>query len=195
MKYILIILTEFLILVDSGVRDFKFRPNLPLGDYRIHFIAIIQCNSNSTIQHNFFLYKTSRNTTDLRGNITSLRAFDDSLIINLKMDIKDKIGNWQSNAYTYKSPQAYTCIKNFLGGEFPKFLNKYGINASIYNIIPPGIYTTKGYDVSNYPENTNFPKQIFYGTYKFNIIYTEKNGDRCGCFTFVIEVKRPWEIE
>lgn len=53
------------------------------------------------------------------------------------MDIKDKIGNWQSNAYTYKSPKAYTCIKNFLGGEFPKFLNKYGINASIYNIIPP----------------------------------------------------------
>jgi hypothetical protein len=34
MKYILIILIEFLILVDSGVRDFKFRPNLPLVSKR-----------------------------------------------------------------------------------------------------------------------------------------------------------------
>jgi len=39
------------------------------------------------------------------------------------------------------------------------------------------------------------PKQIFYGTYKYNINYTEKNGDVVACYMFVVDVKRPWEIE
>ncbi|XP_022179602.1 uncharacterized protein LOC111040154 [Myzus persicae] len=69
----------------------------------------------------------------------------------------------------------------------------FGVNDTKQNLIPPGIYTTKGYDISNYPSNTNLPKQIFYGTYKMN--YTKKSGRVVGCFIFVIEIKRPFELE
>jgi len=54
---------------------------------------------------------------------------------------------------------------------------------------------SKGYDISKYPSNTNFPKQIFYGTYKIKVAYLEKNGDEVGCFSFTLEIKRPWESE
>lgn len=52
------------------------------------------------------------------------------------MDLKDKIGNWQSNAYVYKSSQALTNIKNLLGAEFIKFLHSFGVNETT-QIIPP----------------------------------------------------------
>ncbi|XP_050053480.1 uncharacterized protein LOC126549093 [Aphis gossypii] len=194
MKYVFIILADFLILVDSGKNDFNFRPNLPLGNYRVNVLAFVPCNSNSTIQFNFFLFKTSTNTTDIRGNITSLKkTIDDSLAIRISMDIKDKIGSWQSNAYVYKTPKAYTSLKNLLGAEYEKFLYSFGINETTHKRIPTGIYTTKGYDISNYPANTNLPRQIFYGTYRFKGVYMEKNGDQCGCVMFIVEVKRPWE--
>ncbi|XP_022179604.1 uncharacterized protein LOC111040156 [Myzus persicae] len=198
MKYFFIILTEFMILVDSGVKDFKILPNLPLGEYRVNVIAIHHCSTTQkyNFQYNFFLFKTSRTTVQLRGNISCInRAFDDSLLLRGSMAIKDKIGGWQNNAYVYQSPMAYSGLKKLFGAEFAVFLNSFGVNDTKQNSIPPGIYTTKGYDISNYPSNTNLPKQIFYGTYKMNINYTEKSGSLVGCYIFVIEIKRPWEIE
>jgi len=53
------------------------------------------------------------------------------------MDIKDKIGNWQSNAYVYKTPKAYTSLKNLLGAEYEKFLYSFGINETAHKRIPP----------------------------------------------------------
>ncbi|KAF0729637.1 Uncharacterized protein FWK35_00025561, partial [Aphis craccivora] len=166
------------------------------GNYRINVIAFLPCNSNTTVQFNFYLFKTSRNTTDLRGNITILKElYDDSTSVRVSMDLKDKIGRWQSNAYVYKSSKAFTSLKYLLGAEYEKCVYSFGVNGTSHKTIPPGTYTTKGYDVSNFPANTNLPRQIFYGTYLFRVIFEEKNGNQCGCSSFVIEIKRPWEIE
>lgn len=43
-------------------------------------------------------------------------------------------------------------------------------------------------------KQSNFPKEFFYGTYKFNFMFT-KNKEVHGCFILVIELKRPWEKE
>lgn len=56
------------------------------GNYRVNIIATQPCNVNSSsnLQFNFFLFKTSRHTTELRGNISIYnRAFDDSLFVSL----------------------------------------------------------------------------------------------------------------
>ncbi|XP_060863324.1 uncharacterized protein LOC132939912 [Metopolophium dirhodum] len=196
MKYFFILLADFMILVNSELQDVKFRPNFPLGEYRLHFNSIQRCNQKCAIQFNFYLFKTSRTKVELRGNMTSAnKAFDDSLWFNGAMSVKDKIGTWQNNAYVYKSPHAYKTLKKILGGEFKFFSNSFGLNDTEQNSFPPGTYVTKGYDLSNYPSNTNLPKQIFYGTYKFNINYTEKNGDVVACFMVFIDVKRLWESE
>lgn len=62
------------------------------GEYRVNIISTQQCNVNlnSSLQFNFFLFKTSRTTTELRGNISIYnKAFDDSLLVRLsnKFDI------------------------------------------------------------------------------------------------------------
>ncbi|XP_022175692.1 uncharacterized protein LOC111037428 [Myzus persicae] len=181
MKYFFIIFAEFMILVDSGGKDMKFLPNLPLGEFRVNVIATQQChvNHNSSLQFNFFLSKTSRTTTELRGNISIFnRPFDDSLLFRGTMAIRDKIGTWQNNAYVYNSPKAYSSLKKLLGAEFPIFMNSFGANDTIQNEMPPGIYIFKGYNISNYPVNTNFPKQLFYGTYIFKVMYLEKKSRR-----------------
>jgi len=55
------------------------------GEYRVKYvIATQQCNvnPNSSLRFNFFLFKTSRTTTELRGNITLNNiTFDDSLLV------------------------------------------------------------------------------------------------------------------
>eukprot|EP00102_Acyrthosiphon_pisum_P023946 XP_016661156.1 PREDICTED: uncharacterized protein LOC100570696 [Acyrthosiphon pisum] len=109
--------------------------------------------------------------------------------------VKDKIGSWQNNAYVYNAPQAYSSLKKLFGAEFPILFKSFGLNDTKNKSVSPGIYITKGYVISNYPSNTNFPKQMFYGTYKFKIKYLEKNGDQAGCFSFTVEIKRPWETE
>ncbi|XP_003243324.1 uncharacterized protein LOC100572796 [Acyrthosiphon pisum] len=198
MKNFFIFFAEFMILVNTGAKDFKFHPNLPLGEYRVNVIATQQCNANpnSSLRFNFFLFKTSRTTTELRGNISAYNiAFDDSLLFRGNLAVKDTIGGWQNNAYVYNSPQAYTSLKKLFGPEFPFFLKSFGVNDTIHNSIPPGIYTTKGYDISKFPANTNLPKQVFYGTYKTKVIYLDKKGNEVGCFSFTVEIKRPWETE
>ncbi|CAI6344498.1 unnamed protein product [Macrosiphum euphorbiae] len=196
MKYFFILLAEFMILVNPGLQDFKFRPNLPLGEYRLYFNSVQQCCPECAIQQNFQFFKTSSTKVELRGNMSSInKSFDDTLWFRGAMSVKDKIGTWQNNAYVYSSPNAYKAIKSLLGDEFRIFLNSFGLNDTKQHIIPAGTYISKGYDLSNYPSNTNLPRQIFYGTYKYNINYTEKNGDLVACHMFVLEVKRPWELD
>lgn len=56
-----------------------------------------------------------------------------------------------------------------------------------------GVYVSKGYNLANIAENSNFSKVFFYGTYKFRIHYSDKYDKSYGCVIFVIDVKRPWE--
>jgi hypothetical protein len=54
---------------------------------------------------------------------------------------------------------------------------------------------SKGYDLTNAVLRSNFPKTFFYGTYKTRFHFTDQLNNEFGCSIFVIEVKRPWEIE
>jgi len=56
------------------------------GEYRVNVISTQLCNinSNSSLQFNFILFKTSRLGVELRGNISIYnRPFDDSLFVSL----------------------------------------------------------------------------------------------------------------
>lgn len=63
------------------------------------------------------------------------------------MDVKDKIGSWQSNAYVYQTPKAYTNMKKIFGSEFFVILNSAGVNETInINQVPPvSFFFLKGY--------------------------------------------------
>lgn len=49
-------------------------------------------------------------------------------------------------------------------------------------------------DTSLFIEQTNIPKMLFYELYKAKYIVS-KNKNIVGCVIFVIEIKRPWEID
>lgn len=53
------------------------------------------------------------------------------------MDLKDKIGRWQSNAYVYKSSKAFTSLKYLLGAEYEKCAYSFGVNGTSHKTIPP----------------------------------------------------------
>lgn len=131
------------------------------------------------------------------------------------MVIKDSIGGWKNNAYNYQSKKAFTTFKNFFGTEWPKFYNSFHMKESKSGILPvncrlintffhyiiiqriyfQGVYVTDGYSTSDIASNGNFPKTFFYGTYQFILDYLDTSGNADGCMSYVIELKRPWELE
>lgn len=57
-----------------------------------------------------------------------------------------------------------------------------------------GLHISTGADTSLIEKDSEFPKQFFYGTYKFHTKFL-KNKDMYGCFVLIVEIKRPWEKE
>lgn len=58
-----------------------------------------------------------------------------------------------------------------------------------------GHHVIPGVDTANVEEKLlNIPKSFFYGTYKARFSILNKNKEICGCFTFLVEIKRPWEM-
>lgn len=59
-----------------------------------------------------------------------------------------------------------------------------------------GLYFQGFYDATDIDtylfNNANFPKTLFYGTYRFRFSFT-KNNEIHGCFIMIIEIKRRWE--
>ncbi|XP_060881271.1 uncharacterized protein LOC132952828 [Metopolophium dirhodum] len=196
MKCLLIIsLVVFVTVVISDTGKPLFLPNLPVGKYRLNFLALLRCTSarlNNKIKYELYLGKKSANTTEFLGNITHLVPFDDSLNLEFDMARKDSVGGWKNNDFVYKSPKGCTTLKTFFGGAWTSIMDGLGI----YNAtcpIPVGFYKGSGLDTADFML-TNFPKTFFYGTYRFTIYFT-KNNEVYGCFTLVVEVKRPWELD
>jgi len=52
---------------------------------------------------------------------------------------------------------------------------------------------SKGYDLSAMPMRSNFPKTMFYGSYKARLSFVDKNNRRRGCVIFIVDIIRPWE--
>ncbi|XP_050053687.1 uncharacterized protein LOC126549170 [Aphis gossypii] len=193
--FLLVNLIVCVIFVNSDKGKPLSLPQLPYGVYRYNFKGILRCNptrSNNKLIYEFYLSKKSANTTEIKGNITNLVPFDDSLDLEFNLAVKDSIGGWKENAFLYKSPKACSTLKKFLGSAWITFMDSLGIkNASCP--FPKGFFKLAGIDTDTF-KNTEFPKSFFYGTYKFRVMYT-KNNEVYACFTFVIEVKRTWETE
>jgi len=54
------------------------------GEYRLNIEKVYPCDpSNYTFQFNCFLSKKTLNTYELKGNITFLKSFDDTLKVSV----------------------------------------------------------------------------------------------------------------
>ncbi|XP_022174010.1 uncharacterized protein LOC111036323 [Myzus persicae] len=195
MKCLLINLIVFVVVVNSDTRKTLFLPKLPVGNYRLNFLAMTRCDSvksNNKIQFNFYLSKKSVNTTEIKGNISTSIKVDDSINFEFDFAVKDSIGGWKENAFFYKLPKACLALKMFFGNAWTPIMDGVGI----YNATCPikeGFYKGPGFDTALFM-SSNFPKTFFYGTYRFRAHFT-KNQEENGCFGAVLEVKRPWETD
>ncbi|XP_060880984.1 uncharacterized protein LOC132952651 [Metopolophium dirhodum] len=193
MKCSLINLIVFVIIVNSDANKPLFRPQLPIGEYRIKFLAVFRCeSSNDQLQFNLYLSKTSVNTTEIKGNLTYLEPIDDSLNNEVNLAIKDTVNGWKDNAHVYKTAKACSSLKMLMGNSWTAIMESLGMN-NISCPIPVGCYKSSGIRL-NKNFYANLPKQFFYGTYKSRIQFT-KNKVVHGCTISIIEVKRPWETD
>ncbi|KAL4148715.1 hypothetical protein QTP88_002884 [Uroleucon formosanum] len=195
MKCLLISLIVFAIDVNSVTRKSLLLPQLPVGNYRINFLAMMRCTpapSNNYNQFNLYLSKKTANTSEIMGNITHLQPFDDSLDLEFDLAVKDSIGGWKENAFFYKVNKACSGLKMLFGDAWNPLMSGIGMN-NITCPVPEGYYKLPGLDTAIF-KSTNFPKTFFYGTYRFRARFT-KNKIVYGCFIAVVEVKRPWETD
>ncbi|XP_022174006.1 uncharacterized protein LOC111036319 [Myzus persicae] len=196
MKCILIYyVMVFVIFVNSDTTKRVLLPRLPIGEYRVKMLAIVRCETikwKDLIKFNFYLSKTSVDTTEIKGNVTYYVPLDDSLNIEVNLAVKDSIGGWKDNAHIFKTPKACSSLKNLLGNSWSTVTKSLGMQNIHGCPIPVGCYVAS--DMSPNHSFFNLPKQFFYGTYKFRFQFT-KNNVVYGCATSVIEVKRPWETD
>ncbi|XP_022161642.1 uncharacterized protein LOC111027548 [Myzus persicae] len=160
----------------------------PVGPYQLVIRQVYNCNptKNNTIQH--YTYISHRaNTTWLLGNSTLEAPLDDTLFLEIKLAVKDSLGNWKENVLSHKIPNACTSIKRLLGSVWTVYMNGSGSKNTKCPILP-GIYTYPGIDTSIF-KDSNLPKTFFYGTFKFYVYYTRKN-EIYGCQVFIIETKK-----
>ncbi|CAI6368525.1 unnamed protein product [Macrosiphum euphorbiae] len=193
MKCLLINLLVFVIDVNSDTTNRPlFLPRLPVGEYKINVLAMLSCESaNYRFRFNYYLSKTSVNTTELRGNSTYEVPLDDSFTIEVNVAVKDSVGGWKDNAHIFKTPKACSALKMLAGKYFVSTTETLGMRNVNDCPIPAGFFVTSGFKHDNGLYN-NLPKQFFYGTYKFRYQLT-KNKVVYGCAISVVEVKRPWE--
>ncbi|CAI6368741.1 unnamed protein product [Macrosiphum euphorbiae] len=194
MKCLLINLIVFVTAVNnSDTRKPLFLPQLPVGTYRLNFLGVTRCvsgQSNEKIKFQYYLSKKSANKTEIKGNCTNNIPVDDSLNLKFHLAVIDSIGGWKENAYLYKSPKACSTLKMFLGDAWIPVMKGSGFQ-NFSCPLPAGLYEATGIDTDLF-STANFPKTLFYGTYRFRYSYTKKD-EVYGCFIIVVEIKRPWE--
>ncbi|XP_050530414.1 uncharacterized protein LOC126899487 [Daktulosphaira vitifoliae] len=171
-----------------GLERTKLMPNLPAGKYKLKFKAAFSCNKSIDylINIDFHLSKASPTITLLTGTATFKIPFDDSLYYNINMAIWSKIGGWKDNAFVYKNKGACSMLKFFFGNTW-----KHLVQAEDCPV-QAGTYHLKGYDLSLISQ-ANFPKEFFYGTYKYKLFYTDDKFVEVGCFFIIFDLLRPWE--
>ncbi|XP_022177761.1 uncharacterized protein LOC111038828 isoform X2 [Myzus persicae] len=117
--------------------DVSLISSLKFGEYKLIFKQIFKCNSSQVykIQFNHYIIPTA-NSTKLKGNITMLIPYDDTMSIEINMAMRDSFGNWKDNTIIQKSPNACSKIKLGFGNSWNKYLNSFGINNTACPISP-----------------------------------------------------------
>ncbi|XP_022164556.1 uncharacterized protein LOC111029725 [Myzus persicae] len=167
--------------------------NLPMGEYRMEYDKIYQCAStkNHSIQFNLYLNKKTLSIKELKGNITFLIPFDDTLAIDINSTSWDLTGGWKPNSNIITIRKACSGIKYFLGSAWITI--QKGFNIPTDNCpLPAGTYLTSGIDLKNL-EVSNFPKVYFYGKYKLVLFYKNAKNEEVGCLVMEVNLIRPWE--
>ncbi|XP_022167375.1 uncharacterized protein LOC111031650 [Myzus persicae] len=173
-----------------------FRPNLPLGKYRLVTNAIRQCDNTQHLpfQVNLYLNKKSSNVTEFRGNFSLGIPMDDSLILDGNVESWSLTGGWKPNSIVYVTTNDCTKTKFIAGNVWKSFLKAFNVPTENCPI-PPGTYSTStGYDTSLLEDN-NAPKVYFYGKYKYVGKMKTKDNKLLGCIAYEVELLRPWEVD
>ncbi|XP_027841005.1 uncharacterized protein LOC114122523 [Aphis gossypii] len=189
----MIIMKVYVLITFLSVSNSKtnFMPNLPLGEYRIVFEKIYSCESTNVFQYNLYFSKKTFNITEMKGNITFLLPFDDTLTLDINGASWGSIGGWKPNSMVYITKNTCSNSKKLLGNAWYSLIKAF--NGHITSCpFPAGTYITNGIDLKEL-DNLNMPKVYFYGKYKvtFKIRNEEKNV--LGCFVIEMTLLRPWE--
>ncbi|XP_022164131.1 uncharacterized protein LOC111029439 [Myzus persicae] len=191
----MIIIKVFLLIGTFSLSQSKnrFMPNLPFGEYRVVFEKMYPCepNGNHPFQFNIYFDKKTFNETEVKGNVTVMRPFDDNFTFDLNWSSWGSTGGWIPNSNIYITKKACSTLKNLNGNLW--FLAIKALNIKSPNCpIPVGTYVSSGLDLKIL-ENHNFPKIYFYGKYK--MIFKVKNEENkiYGCECLEIQLIRPWE--
>ncbi|KAL4120797.1 hypothetical protein QTP88_013418 [Uroleucon formosanum] len=168
-----------------------FMPNLPMGEYRTVFEKLYPCDStrNYPLQFNNYFNKITSNTTELKGNITALIPFDDTLTFDMNFASWGSTGGWKPNSYIYITKKACSALKN-LGGKLWLTVSEAFNFPNAHCPIPVGTYITSGIDLRKF-EDHSFPKVYFYGKYKVVFKVKNKENKVLGCENLEISLIRP----
>ncbi|XP_016656584.1 uncharacterized protein LOC107882564 [Acyrthosiphon pisum] len=177
----------------SSQSENLFRPNLPLGEYRVEFDKIYQCETtkNHSIQFNWYINKKTPILTELKGNATLLIPFDDTLTLNGNLASWGSTGGWVPNAYILNAKKACSTVKLLGGNVWLTVLEGFNVPTNKCPI-PAGTYVTSGIDKKKF-EDFNFPKVYFYGKYKAVARYKNLNNEVVSCTVAEFSLIRPWE--
>ncbi|XP_060871325.1 uncharacterized protein LOC132945569 [Metopolophium dirhodum] len=168
-------------------------PNLPVGEYRIVFDKLYQCDSikNHSVQFNVYFNKKTSSMNEMKGNLTYLVPFDDTLIVDLNFASWGSTGGWKSNSYIFISKNACSNVKNLFGNSWLTVIKAFNLPTDRCPI-PLGTYITLGIDMNKFEDN-NFPKVYFYGKYKCVIKIKTVEKKVIGCVVLELTLIRPWE--
>ncbi|XP_016656583.2 uncharacterized protein LOC107882563, partial [Acyrthosiphon pisum] len=189
----LIITFGIILFFSSSQSKSLFRPNLPLGEYRIVIDKLYPCEKtkNYPLQFNWYLSKKTSSITELKGNMTLLIPFDDTLTIDFNYASWGSTGGWVPNAYNLNTKKACSTIKYLVGNAWLNFLEGFNIPTNKCPW-PVGTYITSGIDKKKL-EDMNFPKTYFYGKYKVMCRYRNLKNEIVGCIVMEVNLIRPWE--
>ncbi|XP_003243216.1 uncharacterized protein LOC100575997 [Acyrthosiphon pisum] len=183
----------FILFFSSSQSESLFRPNLPMGEYRIVFDKVYPCETskNYPIQLNWYLSKKTSSITELKGNTTFLIPFDDTLTIDYKFASWGSTGGWVPNALIIEKKKACSNLKHLVGNAWFIFMEGFNFPTNECPL-PAGTYITSGIDKKKF-EDMNFPKVFFYGKYKVVLRHRNLKNEVVGCHLIEFSLIRPWE--
>eukprot|EP00102_Acyrthosiphon_pisum_P009078 XP_003246684.2 PREDICTED: uncharacterized protein LOC100570244 [Acyrthosiphon pisum] len=168
-----------------------FMPNLPMGEYKLVYDKLYHCEStkNNPIQFNWFISKKTFSITELKGNLTFMIPFDDTLKLDINFASWGSTGGWIPNSNTIKANKACSSLKYLCGNSWIKLTKDFNSTTNSCPV-PTGTYITSGIDFKKL-EDHNFPKVYFYGKYKLMINFKNVENKVVGCTIVELYVIRP----
>ncbi|XP_050429610.1 uncharacterized protein LOC126838880 isoform X2 [Adelges cooleyi] len=164
-----------------------------IGEYKIRFKAVFPCEptTHHKLQYNLYFSRKSISVLELKGNMTYLVPFDDTVKVKINMAARGSMGGWNENAHVFTTTDACGKMKFLMGNAWNVFVEELHFKSlDCPNV--PGVYSTTGFSVDKLLE-TNFPKTFFYGEYKMLFNFTSKVNEHLGCVIFMVDILRPWE--